>query len=825
MHFDRLNDWLLRQKVGPVLTAATALLISAVIIFAVSATARIESVTLARFKASTARLTDLTARRFAETTRQIESLQRIGAILTDATTNNRETDAAVLLTELRYATQQPLSSILWVGAVDPVGRLIWATTPPTPEIVDLSDRDYFLAIARDRQDRFVGGPRVGRVSGKNAIPFTAAFRNSDGSLRAVIIVALNTRALMPLEAGLDFGPEDYIGLFRADGLLLARSKDAGTTTAATDAVLFQKLQQSGDLEDVSRSPFVTGRHFQSMRRVENTRLFVTVSLSPTKTLEPLSRAVFDVEVMAFAVCVAILGMSGLLLGMIRRTRKLREVEAHRHDLELSEGLLRQMATGAPEVIGLQDEKRCWIYANGAVEETLGVSPQALLGQAADSAVAHEDKPRVRRLFDELDMGSGPRRIDVRINKPDGSIAWIEALTSLFVIDRPGGQDVRRYVTVLRDITSQKSTEESLRRAREEIITILQNSPGLLYTIQFQSDGTSNSEPIGGSLDVGYDAEAETARTFIKNRTSPEDFIRRRTAIQACRAEGSAVLEYQLRTQDGDWRWLRDTMNRAETGNGNDVIVGFIADITEERQRKQTMAQTDRLAALGTVATGIAHEVNQPLAVISMAAENGIHLLERHETGVAQAIKKFRRIVEQVDRISQAVTYIRLAGSPGSSIAHPFTIDEAMRGVLMLTGQRLLAAGVVIVTDFEPDLPMIQAPCVLIEHVLINLILNASDAYEGNPFQGLGVVRSVMVKACRDGGMVHIRVADSAGRIAPVIAEHLPDPFGSTKPGDTIRMGLSNSFTTISEAGGRISARSEAGGTVFDIHLPAMLAPG
>lgn len=813
----RFGDWVRHHAASFAIVLATAGLIAGVFLVARGAASRIQSSGTAAVTAVTGHTAELIAERFAEKIRDIDNLQHLGAILTAAMTVGRDRQVADVMTELRRSTMKPEASILQVWALDPAGDVMWATNPARPITVNLSDRDYFRAIANEGRDSFIGAPRKGAITTHYGIPFSSAARDQNGALRAVIVVALDTRYLEPLAKGLDLTPDDLITLFRDDGLALARSKDIGIGEPVRNPTLLRKLEQYGAVDETGIGPMSGKLSFLSVRRVSGAGLSVLVSRNAQAALGPTALSIAEVRRWAMLISLAISLVGAMTILLFNVTRRHRAVEQRHRDVAASEGLLRQIADGAPVVIGMLDGKRRWIYINGAVQDIFGVSPGLLIGQIIGHSILPEDKPVLNRAFDALDGGSERERLELPGRRGDGTMAWVKILVSSFVISTAGGVDVRRYVTILLDVTSRRLAEDALRQSRAETATLLQNSPGLIYKVRFLKDGTRHTVTAQGTPGSGYDIADLTKPNFSRSILAPEDYAKRVAAFADCLRDGSAVLEFQVYAITGDWIWMRDTMRRGEPEDGDPTVIGFIANISKEYRARQTLAQTERLASLGTVANGIAHEMNQPLAAISMAAENGMALAATSGIDAEPVIRKFSRIIEQVNRISEVITHIRLGGDARAAAAVPFALADAMHGAMLLAEGRVRLAGAEVVCDFDPDLPMILAPRVPVEHVLINLIVNASDAYADR--RSAGAVRVIAITARRDGAMVHIRVADAAGGIAPDVLGRVFDPFVSTKPGKGMGLGLSISFATVTEAGGRIGAHNADGGAVFDIHLP------
>lgn len=242
---------------------------------------------------------------------------------------------------------------------------------------------------------------------------------------------------------------------------------------------------------------------------------------------------------------------------------------------------------------------------------------------------------------------------------------------------------------------------------------------------------------------------------------------------------------------------------------------------EAEDLNRQLMQASKLASIGELAAGVAHEINNPLAVI--LTENQVILdLVEEEQGLSGEFKdQLGRSLIQVDaqvercsRITQnLLRFSRRMASPSRYV----DLNAAVKDVVGLLEKRAVSRGVQISLDFQEDLPKIRGYDFELEQVFVNLISNAIDAHEGKPYGSIHIVTRHDSK--RHG--VAATVADSGSGISDKDLERVFDPFYTTKPvGQGTGIGLSISYSIIRQMGGGISVRSEAGkGTEFEIFLP------
>jgi C4-dicarboxylate-specific signal transduction histidine kinase len=280
------------------------------------------------------------------------------------------------------------------------------------------------------------------------------------------------------------------------------------------------------------------------------------------------------------------------------------------------------------------------------------------------------------------------------------------------------------------------------------------------------------------------------------------------------------------------------------GNPEDTgceIVVYVTDITDEYLGRLRLQQSERLATLGLLTTNIAHEMNQPLAAIGMAAENGLRILQRDmaqrgfdETAAPGAdsfmversvLAKLQRIIAQTHRISDVISHVRAFGRSDGNQPEDVEIAEIVDEALMLAEARVAETGVVPRVNPQPGLPKLRTIRVALEQVVMNIIINACDAYDG---RGVGdeasTYRPLLITSRAEGDTILLSIADRAGGIPPQLLSRIFDPFFTTKPvGVGTGVGLFVSMISINELGGTLTAHNESGGAVFEIRLPLVPA--
>jgi C4-dicarboxylate-specific signal transduction histidine kinase len=229
-------------------------------------------------------------------------------------------------------------------------------------------------------------------------------------------------------------------------------------------------------------------------------------------------------------------------------------------------------------------------------------------------------------------------------------------------------------------------------------------------------------------------------------------------------------------------------------------------------------QSAKLATLGEMATAIAHETNQPLAVIKMAVANARRLILAGVVGDA-LLAKLARIDGQVDRVKTITDQIRRYGRPASRQQEPFGVEKALTLAIGFVAEQYRAAGIRL--DIQLDLPdelRISGEQTMFEQVIVNLLINARDAIASA--DGDRPPPIVWVRAKVESETLLITVEDNAGGIRPDMLTKLFEPFRTTKPaGKGTGLGLSLSRSILRDMAGDIEAENVALGARFRIRLP------
>ena len=300
---------------------------------------------------------------------------------------------------------------------------------------------------------------------------------------------------------------------------------------------------------------------------------------------------------------------------------------------------------------------------------------------------------------------------------------------------------------------------------------------------------------------------------------PLNMAEAETLAATLRESGRATIERQASFGSKGQRWVRCSFNLLADSTGAAEVIGRIDDIQTEKAATAAAMSTARLATLGEMATGLAHELTQPLTIISLSAENTAILLQAGVPGVIErTVQRMQDIIAMTRRAKEITDHLRLFGRRQSDDLEAVELRQAVAGALLLVRVALHEADVALEVALPEELPPVLGRQVLLEQVLMNLLLNARDAMRVVP----PGQRRIRLAAGLDGAMVWLRLEDSGPGIPPEVLPRLFEPFFTTKPpGEGTGLGLSICHGIVRSFSGSLRAEAAAGGgACFVITLPA-----
>lgn len=684
--------------------------------------------------------------------------------------------------------------------VDPEGQVVSAMTHAEALAHrDLSDRAYFrihlnsLGLAS-----LLSRPVHGRLTGADLIPVSRPVRRPNGELIGVLVAMIDVKALDRIWKDIGLRPDDTLDLIGEDGAVWMNWPQRPTSENAGDTLAFSRRIAGWPMQVVAKvdQASVDRQNFAAKRAIVG------------------SAAVGSVMV----------GLFGFLLA-----NRAREVARERDAADAVRARLTAALNAVPvEFVEYGPDRRLIMANQAARDASPWRMPGAARGKTVDEVMAiyaehfqAKDTAAAWQAWVEQTIIDFDRGGVADARRPDGQ--WRRS----YVSDMPGGG----RVVVRVDITEAKRHEAQLAAEMERLNSVFQSTGAGIVMLDRDGRVVLVNRQV-------LETFGKTAAEVI-GRTHSELGLKGIDAVLGTwqRASGPQrlkTLEYErnlVHASDGTKRVVKVTADPIQDETGClRYIVMVAVDDTERRQAEIRLFDSSRLANLGEMATGMAHALNQPLAVIGMATESLIEELEAPEAAAIPAElselirSKLDRVIKQVDRASGLVRSLRAVAHKPTNDSVPFDIVEAARTSGDLLREQLRAARI----DFQLDLPpsgsTVRGEANQLQQVLISLVLNARDALLddiGRPPTGtLGRI-ALRVAAAPAGGGMELTVEDNGPGIPDAVMPRLFEPFFTTKPtGKGAGLSLSISHGIVKRMGGAISAgnRNE-GGACFRISFP------
>jgi PAS domain S-box-containing protein len=259
--------------------------------------------------------------------------------------------------------------------------------------------------------------------------------------------------------------------------------------------------------------------------------------------------------------------------------------------------------------------------------------------------------------------------------------------------------------------------------------------------------------------------------------------------------------------------------------GTEVIIANIADISERIEAEAQLIQAGKMATLGEMAAGVAHEINQPLNAIRIGSEYFQKMAVRGESLPPEMLAKVSgEIAAQVERAANIISHLREFGRKSElDELEKVDINKPIRDIFTLLGQQLKLRQIKVNLELDDNLPPVLGVCNRLEQVFINLVMNARDSMEEERAGGYGEDKEsfLTIRSYQKDGKVVVVMSDTGAGMAESVKDRIFEPFFTTKEvGKGTGLGLSISYGIVKDYGGDIEVESEVGvGTTFKLTFP------
>jgi two-component system cell cycle sensor histidine kinase/response regulator CckA len=460
--------------------------------------------------------------------------------------------------------------------------------------------------------------------------------------------------------------------------------------------------------------------------------------------------------------------------------------------------------------------------NEGVKRLLGYEEHEFLGQEVDALFTPEDRARgIPQLEFRTAADEGCASDDRWLVRKDGSRFWAEGITTR--LNDPSGQ-LLGFSKVFRDLTQEKEAQDRLRDSQERLRVALVAARMGIWRLHLPT----NTQRLDGSmarlLGLG-EAEVVESYELFREHIHPEDRAQVDAAFAGVSKNGGEMhVEFRVIRPDGSIRWLLDHGVAVRDASGTvEYLTGAAVDVTERRIAEERLGEAQRMDAVGRLAGGVAHEINNMMTVILGFSAMLLDTPDSpHEA-------ELRQIHRAADRAAAITTQLLAFGRRQLLRPQVLDVNQLIRGLEPML-RRVLGEDKEFEAQLADDPGRVRADPRQLEQVLLNLTLNARDAMpNGGKFaistQRVTLPRREAARPLGDelspGDYVRLTISDTGHGMDAATAARVFEPFFTTKPvGEGTGLGLATAFGIVRQSGGTVRLFSNPGeGTTFHIYLP------
>jgi len=486
--------------------------------------------------------------------------------------------------------------------------------------------------------------------------------------------------------------------------------------------------------------------------------------------------------------------------VIERSQKLQK------EIKRSEFQYRDLIENANDFIFILDEEGKFTYINNRFSSLTGWQKNQWIHKPFISCIHPDDRNLAREQYTKVHQGKA-RIFEARIqgNRQE-SVVLSFNISSLFSRGSIAGS-----LGIARDVTEQKAMEREILELKNFNESIIQSMESGLLT--FDMEGRISFLNAGGEKILGWKAE-EVRDTYLSDLIGREKaglFLSISDTNDPLRNRKEVKLD--IGNEEDIYLGFSTTERIDNSGNRVGTLV-FFRDISMLKQMQSEVIRMDRLVSLGVLASGIAHEIKNPLAGIKTMAQACEEEFEPDDPRT----EYLTRIVRQVNRLDDLLKTFFAYARPKKPDRKPHSLSDIIHEVTRLLSKKLSTSDVKCVERYQDSLPPLMVDSQQMQQVLLNLILNAIDAM---PQGGtLTITGEINTDKRLKRPNICVGVSDTGDGIPKEKIETIFDPFYTTKP-TGLGLGLSIVYRIINEHDGEIIVESgEQKGTTFKITLPA-----
>ena len=512
--------------------------------------------------------------------------------------------------------------------------------------------------------------------------------------------------------------------------------------------------------------------------------------------------------------------NGMISGLHGTVQDITEQKLMEKSLRKSEELYKSLISNSSELIVLTDKKGITIFCSPQCEKILGYPGERFIGKIIPDIIHPDDVERCQKTWENVFYkGQDIDDFEYRIVDAEGAVRWISHSAKMVSSNDPsvGMQNT------IRNITDRKIAEQVIRVSEEKFRTMLNASPDGMVLIDLK--GIIIEVSVIGLTLFGADAWVEMIGSNISQFVSDDETGILNELLAKTTDEGltqNTGLTIKRKDQSLFAGEVSTTLMQDQNGAPVSFMI-IVRDISQRKKKEAKQIHTDRMSTLGEMAAGIAHEINQPLNIISMVMDKILFETAKTEVVDMEFLNnKSNKIFENITRIRDIIDHVRaFSRSKDDYIPTAFSVNSSILNASSMIVEQFKYHGINLNLQLEPKIPQIVGNTYKFEQVILNLLANAKDAVTEKKNQKQDVEMQVGIRSWHENQCIFVDVTDNGTGISKDDINNVMLPFYTTKEeGKGTGLGLSICYQIIKDLNGTIEITSDSSlGTKFQLVIP------
>lgn len=500
---------------------------------------------------------------------------------------------------------------------------------------------------------------------------------------------------------------------------------------------------------------------------------------------------------------------GQITGVVASLRDVTEERRARDAVAQSEARYRNLFETASDAIYTLDKHGVFTSANVATGQITGYGRDELLGRSILGLLEEEELPLVKVHFKEALAGTS-QRYECHFYRKNGE-RGLASVTSTPIMR---GQTVVGVLGIARDLTADRAREEALVRSEARYLRLVESASDAIFTLDGEGRVTSVNRALERAIGRSR-GELFGMRFSDAIESSDRDAVW--SHFEATLRGERVRAEIRYRDANDSLRVGSVTLTPIVEEGRVTGCLGIVRDMTEERALAEQLLQREKLAAVGQLVSGVAHELNNPLAGIMAYSQ----LMLAMSGGAADQQDALVTIHKEAKRAAKIVSNLLIFARQRHPERTDTDLNQVMQDTLELRRYALRTHQIEVDTEFDANLPLTWADPFQIQQVVLNLLTNAEQALKHHEGE-----KRITLRTRSENDTLYGSVTDSGPGIPQAELDKIFNPFFTTKPvGEGTGLGLSISDAIVREHGGQMRVDSTVGeGTTFTIEMPIVRAP-